>query len=223
MRRTLSALLAALVLVSGLWGRVWAAHLPEPDRACSVTIELQFDETPLQGGSLKLYRVGRIGPDGSSFVPVEALAADCPAFQDLQSPELAKALYALARSHALEPVTAPIGGGRAVFTGLETGVYVIAQPGGEETPGFAAIDPFLMSAPQWRGDGYVYDLTASPKVPLVPAPTEPTSPTTPTEPGTPELPQTGQLNWPIPLMAAMGLGFFCLGWYLIFGEKEKRV
>lgn len=34
------------------------------------------------------------------------------------------------------------------------------------------------------------------------------------------LPQTGQLNWPVPVMAVSGLVLFAIGWYLAFhGEK----
>ena len=79
-----------------------------------------------------------------------------------------------------------------------------------------------MSLPQWQNDGYVYDLTASPKVPLVPEPTEPTVPTEPTDPTDPWLPQTGQLNWPIPLMAVSGLALFMAGCILCFGRKKER-
>lgn len=34
-----------------------------------------------------------------------------------------------------------------------------------------------------------------------------------------KLPQTGQLNWPIPLLAALGLMLFAFGWFLSFGRK----
>lgn len=45
-------------------------------------------------------------------------------------------------------------------------------------------------------------------------PTNPSSPTTPgqTTPGKPTLPQTGQLWWPVPALAAAGMGCFLVGW-----------
>lgn len=43
-------------------------------------------------------------------------------------------------------------------------------------------------------------------------PSESTEPTKPTEPDKPTLPQTGQLWWPVPLMAIAGLVLFLLGW-----------
>lgn len=37
----------------------------------------------------------------------------------------------------------------------------------------------------------------------------------------PKLPQTGQMNWPIPVMTVAGLALFIFGWYLCFGRKRE--
>lgn len=69
--------------------------------------------------------------------------------------------------------------------------------------------------------------TPNPSEPPVPTPA-PTSPPipipTPTPTPTPEptLPQTGQLNWPIPLLAVSGLTMFVIGWILRFGKKKEK-
>lgn len=34
--------------------------------------------------------------------------------------------------------------------------------------------------------------------------------------------QTGQLNWPVPLLAGGGLGLFALGWALVFIKRKKQ-
>ncbi|MCD8221357.1 MAG: hypothetical protein LUD07_04010 [Clostridiales bacterium] len=47
---------------------------------------------------------------------------------------------------------------------------------------------------------------------------------TPIDSGSPELfklPQTGQLNWPIPLLTLCGLALFASGWKLFFGGKKR--
>ena len=223
MRKKFIALLALLVLALGLCGQVWAVELPDPDRPSSITFVMEFDGMPLEGGSLTLYRVGVIAPAGDRFILVEALAQDGPSLEDLQDPELAKVLSDLAVSHGLAPITAPVSGGKAAFSQLEPGLYLVSQGPGEDIPGYAAIDCFLISLPQYLDGAYTYDLTAAPKVPLVAAPTEPTEPTTPTEPDeTPDLPQTGQLNWPVPLMAVLGLALFGLGWGMFFGAKRRH-
>ncbi len=50
--------------------------------------------------------------------------------------------------------------------------------------------------------------------------TGPTEPTEPTEPGGGDSPQTGQLNWPIPVMAGLGIFCLCLGMY--FASKDRK-
>jgi hypothetical protein len=39
---------------------------------------------------------------------------------------------------------------------------------------------------------------------------------------TPKLPQTGQLNWPIPVLVVLGLAAFSIGWNLRFGRIRRR-
>lgn len=37
-----------------------------------------------------------------------------------------------------------------------------------------------------------------------------------------KLPQTGQLNWPVPVLVILGLGLFAVGWILRFGKKKEN-
>jgi LPXTG-motif cell wall-anchored protein len=53
-------------------------------------------------------------------------------------------------------------------------------------------------------------------------PTTPQSPSTPSTTTTTKLPQTGQLNWPVPLMAMSGLLLFAFGWWLKQREKVRH-
>lgn len=41
------------------------------------------------------------------------------------------------------------------------------------------------------------------------------------EPGNPTLAQTGQLNWPIPLLAGCGMALFAVGWGLVFLKRKN--
>ena len=54
---------------------------------------------------------------------------------------------------------------------------------------------------------------SEPSVTKVPAPTVAT---------VAKLPQTGQMNWPIPVMLAAGLACLCIGWYLCNSDTEKE-
>ena len=71
----------------------------------------------------------------------------------------------------------------------------------------------------------MYDLIAAPKVSLEikpDKPDKPTEPDDPTEPDKPILPQTGQLHWPVPILAVSGVVLFAMGWYLCFGKREEH-
>ena len=52
-------------------------------------------------------------------------------------------------------------------------------------------------------------------------PSEPDDPTDPTEPDEPQLPQTGQLNWPVPVMAMGGALLLILGFLLRVSSKKR--
>lgn len=220
------ALLVALTAATA----VSAAEIPDPEQPGSITFTLEWEGKPLHGGSLTLYRVGDVvfAEDRWQFQPVEGLPALDLSEENLGSPELAQQL-ADAAAEGLEPLTVPILSGTAAFPGLLPGLYVVTQA--ESSDGFSPIRPFLISLPQWDGENYVYHITAAPKVGLQPEPTEPDEPTRPsdpsdpsdpTEPEEPDLPQTGQLNWPVPVMAVAGLLLVMLGWALCSGRKERR-
>lgn len=57
--------------------------------------------------------------------------------------------------------------------------------------------------------------------PLSPSPAAPEEPETPAEPspGT-KLPQTGQLNWPVPVLTVLGLCLILAGWELRVGKQS---
>lgn len=59
----------------------------------------------------------------------------------------------------------------------------------------------------------------SPSQPGAPDEGEPNQPAS-AAPSVPTLPQTGQLNWPIPVLTVVGLCLFALGWKLRFGRKR---
>ncbi len=132
--------------------------------------------------------------------------------------------------------------GSACFYDLSEGVYLILQK--INSDGYYPITPFLVSIPLDVGGELVYEVDASPKtealMPLTekekqdeeapPAEPEnlPEKPETETdEPKTEAseaekgaLPQTGQLNWPIPVLAGGGLLLIVIG--LLLSRKKKR-
>ena len=217
MRKCLRSLLALLLL---LCLPLSAAAHPVPDEQkdgqCSITVTMTYRGKALKGGTLALYKVGDVAEeDGNySFVPVEAIRGDLAQFGDIQSPDLAGKLSKL--EDKLTPVTAlpqKVGeDGKVTFLNLPFGLYLVVQ---KTTPaGYGKTEPFLVSLPYLYEGEYLYDVASEPKTDLErEVPTKPTSPATnpTTSPGGKKLPQTGQLWWPVPVLACCGLGCIVVG------------
>ena len=216
MKRRLFCLLAALVLALAMQIPVYANNVLDwtQDGKGSITIHLNYDEDTADLGSLRLYRVGDVQDDDGdlSFAPRADFAAVWAEDADLQDPAFAWDLTTCAVDQERPFETVEVTAEGAVFEELEIGLYLVCQNKAAE--GYEAINPFLIGVPNVEEDLYVYQVDASPKVAVTPAPTNPPKPTEPkpTRPPEPSLPQTGQTNWPIPLMAAAGLLLFAAGW-----------
>ena len=214
-RKRIAAVLLAAVLVLAMPMRAQAHDVPDLSRKGSVTVTVRMGETPVSGGSLTLYRVGDIAEDDGnySFALTEAFLASGVSLDDLSAPELAETLaeYAGNTSGVTKTIAAD---GSAAFTELELGLYLAVQT--DAAPGYSKLTPFLVSVPYMEDGAYQYDVDATVKGELerTPTPTEPTTPPDPT------LPETGQLNWPIPVLATLGLILFATGWCITAKKKD---
>ena len=217
MKKHLKCLLALLLLVCLPLSA--AAH-PVPDERkdghCSITVTMTYQEKALPGGTLALYKVGDVEEeDGNySFVPVVAIREDLAQFGDIQSPELAGKLSKM--ESKLTPVTAlpqKVGeNGKVTFSSLPFGLYLVVQK--TAPAGYGETEPFLVSLPYLEEGEYQYDVASQPKTDLErDVTTKPTtSPTTkPAASSGGKLPQTGQLWWPVPVLACGGLGCIVVG------------
>ena len=223
MRNRIFALLTALVIVCGLTVTAFAHEVPALEENGTIIFTMDWNGEPLNSGSLSLYRVGDVVEDDGnySFVPIERLEVSGLALDDPEDPALAAELANLAKTRGLPEVSAEIKAGKAVFTDVAPGLYVVVQDGEDACDDFAAISPFLISMPQYDNGTYRSEIIADPKVPLETKPqdTQPAEPTGP-KPTEPKLPQTGQWNWPVPVLAVGGLMLFAGGWHLRFGRKK---
>ena len=107
--------------------------------------------------------------------------------------------------------------GAVKFDGLKQGLYLVCQT--ESPDDHIPISPFLITIPQIVDGEKVYDVDAAPKTGtsvLKPTPPTPPDPVTPTDP---VLPNTGQLWWPVFVMAGLGVIFCVLGFAL---KRVKR-
>ena len=219
-KHVISGLLALLFLLALPLSA--AAH-PVPDESrnghCSITVSMTYKEKAVRGGKLALYKVGDVVEDDGnySFVPVKEIQADIPEFGDIQSPELAGKLAKLEKK--LTPVTADpvtVGkDGKATFSDLTFGLYLVVQK--TAASGYGKTKPFLVSLPYLYEREYQYDVASQPKTDLE-REVKPTAPPS-SGGGGGKLPQTGQLWWPVPVLACAGLGCIVVG---LLRRREAR-
>lgn len=218
-KHVISGLLALLFLLA-LPVSAAAQSVPDESRNghCSITVSMTYKGKAVCGGTLALYKVGDVAEDDGnySFVPVEEIQADIPEFGDIESPDLAGKLCKL--ESKLTPVTdlpKKVGeDGNATFSNLTFGLYLVVQK--TAASGYEKTAPFLVSVPYLYADEYQYDVTSQPKTDLE-REVKPTAPPSPG--GGKKLPQTGQLWWPVPVLACAGLGCIAVG---LFRRREAR-
>lgn len=222
MRRPVAVLLGILVMMLGMMHSFAFENL-DPDRTGSLHLEIRYDGKPVTGGDMWIYRVAEVYADnGWHFRLVPELADSGISLEDLEAPNLVKDLEAAVEAAGLKGQQKYFDeNGVADFKDLPLGLYLMVQK--KPSDGFELLSTVLVSVPQKGEDGYVYDVDATPK-PTVkkteePEPPEPPKPPKPEEP---DLPQTGQLNWPIPVMAAGGVLCLLIGTWLLKGRKERR-
>ncbi len=204
--RRILALLLALVTLCLMTVTAYAHDVPDMDRKCSLTITMIHKNKAVPGGTLSIYRVGDIHEDDGnySFVLSADFEKSGQSLEDLERKSLPSKLKSYANKKDIDPVKRKTIDKKGVvsFTDLPVGLYLVVQT--KAAPGYAAVDPFLVSLPYMKDGVYLYDLDAEPKTDL-----EQDPPPTTTKPS--KVPQTGQLWWPVPILACAGLAMVALG------------
>lgn len=184
--------------------------MPDPEKTGSIMITIKDKDTPVPGGCLMAYQVADL------VVSEEAFYYELtPEFKesglvitDTLAGKTAEELNAFAQEQKLTGRKMPINeAGVAKVKDLPLGLYLVVQT--ETAEGYAPVKSFLVAVPMLDDGTFVYDVDASPKVD-----TETEPPKDPPKPPTPphKVPQTGQLWWPVPILAIMGVILFSAGW-----------
>ena len=212
----------------------------------SLTLTASYGTTPLVGAPFKLYLVAE-HDEASDFALCGEFAGSSVDLSDLSTAgKLAQAALDLER-WAGEKEIAPLtqqntdSSGSVSFTSLAQGLYLVGGVTHQQGSHRYQSAPCLISLPSWDGSTGVWELnvTAFPKFERsgtsggdpTPTPTEPDTPTPPdpveppdtppTPPVGPEkLPQTGQLKWPVPVLAALGMLLLLAGSILMRRERD---
>ncbi len=223
-RKFSPVLLAALIFCLTMMALPVFAQSRVPDLTQRGSISLTFKdgESIVAGGEVSLYEVAlAFDEDGDLVYEYGNGFENCGIeLGNLEDSKLASKLEAVLPATA-EKTTLTIGqDGKAVFTGLAPGLYLIRQT--KAADNYAAVSSFLVSLPQKEGESWIYELDASPKMEnlsKITPKTEKKTSKTPTVTKAASLPQTGQLNWPIPVLALAGLFLLLLGREL---SREKK-
>ena len=216
-RKKLLALLLAAVLVCTMSLTTFAREAPDTSRKGSIQLTIRQGGTAVPGGSFTLYQVGALQEEDGNyrFVLTEAFAGSKVSLEEVSSAQLANTLAAYAKDHKLSGTAKDVDkDGEIAFTGLELGLYLLVQH--KAAKGYETAAPFLVSVPYLYADEYQYDVTSQPKTDLE-REVKPTAPPSPG--GGKKLPQTGQLWWPVPVLACAGLGCIAVG---LFRRREAR-
>jgi len=243
MKRSI-ALIFAAILILALAPNISAAGT----ELSSLTVIMKYGGTALRGINLVVCRVAGANEEngGTTYTAVQDFAgagADFTGIGDHTDPQtkekniaLAATLNAYAYANTIaRSSNATDKDGKAVFTGLAAGLYLVAQTGGENSE--FAIAPYLVEvpAPGATDDGQGHHVVTYPKSerrheastdPQVP--TQPATATTGAVLGTsgdhkdPGGPKTGdtanmQLWITLILVSVMGLGI------TVFAAKPKRI
>lgn len=204
--------------------------------AGSINITMNYRGEVVSGGTLTLYFVADAGMD-SYFYGSSSFAGCGYSLGNIYSESLADNLADYANNKGIQGSTLTIDeNGKASFTGLKEGLYLLVQ--NEAAMGFNEVNPFLVTIP-YAGK---YNVDATPKLDNL-TKSESEQPEEPEESDSEEiddgddsdkedinevvppeeaekLPQTGQLNWPVPVLAVSGLMLFAFGWCLHRANRE---
>lgn len=191
-----------------------------PKGSISVDLVSSDSKEAVAGGTLTLYQVAeaKVSEGEIQYTYTDAFA-NCGVsltnvgMSDTKMKELASNLEAYVKQNAILGQNATINErGHAEWTDLEQGLYLFIQTSAAE--GYAPVCTFLASVPESVEGAYIYEINAKPKVERVKNPDTETPGNNPDTGITDrKLPQTGQLWWPVPILAFAGLLFFILGWF----------
>lgn len=213
--KRICALLLVLLMFTVLPLTARATPAVDLTKEGSITLTLKYKGEAIKGGQFSCVRVGEIiqAEDGNYYfkniLDKTVYKNGLPAASTIVQ-QVSDNRYFFREEMKL---TVANKDGTVKFSGRTPGLYLILQD--TDIDGFYKMNPFLVSLPYLKDGKYEYDVDANVKHALGEGP----PPTT--QPLPEKLPQTGQLNWPVPLLAAAGLALVTLGIFLCKDKKDE--
>lgn len=243
-KKAAAMMLGLAMTVAGMT-TVNAAAVPDLDLTETGSIEMTLmdaDGVTVSGGAITVYEVAQLYlDDGNMAYAYTDGFADCTVTLDVTDTTLASSLVSYMNGKTITGTEKSVASdGTVSFTDLELGLYLVVQT--TASSDYETISPFVVTLPMEEDGVWVYAVNASPKVgtvtltpeepePETPSEEEPTpEPTPEPEPETPAetttsdpiLPQTGQLNWPVPVLLIGGFFLLIAGVVLKNSDKKNR-
>lgn len=221
MKKILCCILCCVVFLNtAAWNAFAQIDGVDPTMTGSVLITLRVGDSHPTDGTVRIYQVAYYDEDALDFAVRSAfreISSDPLDFMDpvnLADTTAKAAACAVEKGVKYKEVAIDENGEISVAL-LPLGIYLITQ--GEASKGFRPISPLLVMIPSLNPetDELDYQIDATPKVEIETDTPEPPPPET-TEPVEvpPDLPHTGQVHWPIPVLALAGIVLVLTGLFI---------
>ncbi|MCC8182355.1 MAG: LPXTG cell wall anchor domain-containing protein [Clostridiales bacterium] len=227
------ALATAFALLCGTCLTAFAAaDSPSLDWSMSgqsaITVQMKDGNgATVTDGTLTLYQVAVLEQDNGDMVYTltDGFAASGVSLTDVTDDPsgLASELAIYVKENSITGTSVKNTDGTVTFDGLELGLYLVVQT--DQSEGYYTVNPFVVSVPLDENGEWSYVVDASPKMGvLTPEPEDDTPDEDEPDDSTPDekLPQTGQLNWPVYVLAGCGLLLVCAGGVLVFSDRRRK-
>lgn len=219
MVKRICALAFALLLLWALPLTAGAHDVPQDRDDCTIELLVQYQDTPIDSGTLTAILVGYVDEDDGNYFFRQVFTGDPIAEADLQATDTPGEFLDFYNTNKskfdFSRKTVSIKKGVGKFEKMSTGLYLIIQE--KACEGYSKLSPSLVSVPYLEDGVYRYSVTAKLKT----EPEREPQSTKPSQLPPGKLPQTGQLNWPVPVLALCGLVLFVSGWLLRFRGKRE--
>lgn len=217
MKKRLRAVLALILIILLCLPAI--AQTADPDALCALTIDCHYENKPVSGMGFSLYRVAALSPQGEhTLLPAyEDSGIVLGNLRDAADWRQAAGLldqWVEQQSISPEKQLTTAADGKAALEGLPTGLYLLCAVPYQKGGCTYTTTPVLLELPaQQAGGGWQYAATVEPSWSAPVPPNRRSSSYRITRPPTPgdKLPQTGLLQWPITLLAAIGVLLVAVG------------
>ncbi len=165
--KILAAIFTAVVVCCASLTVYAAAGTQSPDLSKKGSISLQLyseeNKAPVKGGTLALYQVANLYLENGNMKYENTSAfSSFNTVLNAEDSKLASELAGYVSSSGTAGIYAKIASdGSVAFTELPLGIYLIVQS--EQSVGYYAIEPFLVTVPMAGENSWIYDVDASPK------------------------------------------------------------